>query len=166
VTTAGAARMKPARQGISRNPIGVRRWSGHGSDVRNRPQRHDCPRGLQRPSELADVGPMVAGNGSQTIANELADLLDGAPPVPLLRDRVRVDRREIDRQLERLAEAVRSEVADHRLDKVAGYDLLQAGEAVRCARRNAYPIPLTDQVRLPGSGAAEMATALRAASQR
>jgi hypothetical protein len=86
--------------------------------------------------------------------------------VPLLRDRVRVDRREIDRQLERLAEAVRSEVADHRLDKVAGYDLLQAGEAVRCARWNAYPILLTDQVRLPGSGAAEMATALRAASRR
>jgi hypothetical protein len=108
---------------------------------------------------------MVADDGSEAIASELADLLDGAPRVPLLRDRVRVDRREVDRRLERLAEAVRSEVADHRLEKIVGYDLLQAAEAVRRARRHADPIPLTDQVRLPRSQAFEMARALRVASQ-
>ncbi|MEA2371803.1 MAG: hypothetical protein QOH12_2197 [Solirubrobacteraceae bacterium] len=71
----------------------------------------------------------------------LADLLDNARPVPLLRDRIRVDRREIDRRLDQLVNAVRAEVADHSLDKTAGFDLLQAAEDVRNARIHAYPIP-------------------------
>ncbi len=100
------------------------------------------------------------------MAAVLADLLDNARPVPLLRDRIRVGRREVDRRLDQLVSAVRAEVADHTLDKTAGFDLLQAAEDVREARIHAYPIPLTDQVRLPRARAAEMAASLRAALPR
>ena len=100
------------------------------------------------------------------MAAGLADLLDNARPVPLLRDRIRVGRREVDRRLDQLVSAVRAEVADHSLDKTAGFDLLQAAEDVRDARIHAYPIPLTDQVRLPRARAAEMAASLRAALPR
>ena len=109
---------------------------------------------------------MIGEHESAVMATELADLLDDARRVPLLRDRVRVDRRELDRRLDQLITAVRAEVADHRLDKTAGFDLLQAAEDVRDARMHAYPIPLTDEVRLPRARAAEMAAALRAASPR
>ena len=100
------------------------------------------------------------------MAAGLADLLDNARPVPLLRDRIRVGRREVDRRLDQLVSAVRAEVADHSLDKTAGFDLLQAAEDVREARIHAYPIPLTDQVRRPRARAAEMAASLRAAVPR
>jgi hypothetical protein len=128
-----------------------------------------CPtyrRPLERTGLRTDGGRVIGENGSAAIATGLADLLDNARPVPLLRDRVRVDRREIDRRLDELVNAVRAEVADHSLDKTAGFDLLQTAADVRDARMHAYPIPLTDQIRLPRARAAEMAASLRAASPR
>jgi hypothetical protein len=107
----------------------------------------------------------MAQFGSEVLAIELANLLDSARPVPLLRDRVRVDKSEIVRRTDRLTKAVRVEVADHGLDEAVGVDLLQAADDLRYAASHAYLIPLTDQVRLPRARASEVATALRAAAR-
>jgi len=108
----------------------------------------------------------MAQYGSEVLAVELATLLDRARPVPLLGDRVRVDRREIDRRVARLTKAVEVEVADHGLDRAVGADLVNAADDLRSAASHAHPIPLTDQVRLPRSRASELAGALRAVAQR
>jgi hypothetical protein len=108
----------------------------------------------------------MAQYGSEVLAVELATLLDRARPVPLLRDCVRVERREINARIARLTRAVGVEVADHGLDPAVGSDLVQAAERLRLAAGHAHPIPLTDQVRLPLSRASELASALRSAAQR
>jgi hypothetical protein len=112
-----------------------------------------------------DTALVTSQEGSGVLAMRLADLLENARPVPLLRDRVRVDRREVYRLVETVNESMRSEVADHQLDKAAAYDLMQATNDLREAVTTAYPVPLTDQVRLPRGRAIELAWALRAAAR-
>lgn len=106
----------------------------------------------------------MAQYGSEVLAIELADLLDTARPVPILRDCVRVDRHEIEQRIERLTRAVHVEVADHGLDEAVGSDLVRAADELRYAASHAYPIPLTDQIRLPRARASVVARALRAAT--
>jgi hypothetical protein len=108
----------------------------------------------------------MAQYGSEVLAVELANLLDAARPVPLLRDRVRLGRREVDDRIDQLAKAVRVEVSDHGLDETVGFDLLRAADDLRYAARRAHPIPLSGQVRLPRERASQVATALRDAARR
>jgi hypothetical protein len=107
----------------------------------------------------------MAQYGSEVLAIELANLLDHARPVPLLRDRVRVDKHDILMRVNRLATAVQVEVANHGLERTVGSGLVVAADNLRDEARHAYPIPLTDQVRLPRARAAELASALRSAAQ-
>jgi hypothetical protein len=106
----------------------------------------------------------MAQYGSEVLAIELANLLDTARPVPLLRDCVRVDRHEIDDRIDRLTRAVRVEIADHGLDEEVGSDIVHAADDLRYATSHAYPVPLTDQIRLPRARASSVARALRAAA--
>jgi hypothetical protein len=106
----------------------------------------------------------MAQYGSEVLAIELANLLDTARPVPLLRDCVRVDKHEIDDRLDRLARAVQVEIADHGLDEAVASDIVRAADDLRYAATHAYPIPLTDQIRLPRARASNAARALRAAA--
>jgi hypothetical protein len=106
----------------------------------------------------------MAQYGSEVLAIELANLLDAAHPLPLVRDRVRVDRREIDHRVRRLTKAVEVEVAGFGLDTTVASDLTRAAAGVRDAISDANPIPLTDQVRLPRARAAAAAAALRTAA--
>jgi hypothetical protein len=109
---------------------------------------------------------MVASSDlSGLLAMRLAELFENARRVPLLRDRVRVDKREVYRLVESIQEAVRAEAGDSRLDSTAGSDLHRATTDVQEAVKDAYPVPFTDQVRLPSERVTELANALRAAAR-
>jgi len=108
----------------------------------------------------------MAQYGSEVLAGELANLLDAARPVHLHRDRVRLDRREINHRIERLARAVRVEVADHGLDETIGCELLRAADDLRQAAGHAHPAPLSGRLRLQRTRASEVASALRTAARR
>jgi hypothetical protein len=82
----------------------------------------------------------------------LLDELDGAKPIWFSGGHVRVD-----------LPAVRELVADIREDNPPG-PLVSAAEAIEDAVRNARPVPMTDQVRLPREEVEQLAATLRAAS--
>jgi hypothetical protein len=107
----------------------------------------------------------MAQYGSEVLAIELADLLESARPATLLRDRVRLDRRDVGRRIDRLTRAVKVELVDHDLDETVASDLVRAAYDLRHAVEGARPVPFTDQVRLPWVRACETATALRAATR-
>ena len=79
--------------------------------------------------------------------------------------RVRVDKRDACSLVEQIGERLRSEVASDRVDKAAGFDLLAAADDVRLAIDKAYPVPLTEQVRLSRPQASDLANALRASAR-
>jgi hypothetical protein len=87
----------------------------------------------------------------------LIALLENAPRVPLLRDRVRVDKVEVLKLVDSIAHAT----GTSDIGGTATPGVLAAVESVRDAIRRAYPIPLTDQVRLPVERAAALAANLR-----
>jgi hypothetical protein len=96
-------------------------------------------------------------------ATQLADLLEHAPAMPFVRERVRVGRRDADDLATVLDAEVRDAVDGGRLDKDAGYDVLSVTTRMREDLGNAHPVPLTDQVRVARSGAIDLARALWAA---
>jgi hypothetical protein len=96
-------------------------------------------------------------------ATQLADLLEHAPAMPFMRERVRVGKSDADDLASVLDAEVRDAVDDGRLDKDAGYDVLSVTTRMREDLRNAHPVPLTDQVRVARSEAIDLARALRAA---
>ena len=69
---------------------------------------------------------------------------------------LRVDRTTVIRLVERIENAAGRE------RQANGDDVLQAAEELRNAVGRAYPIPLTNQVRLPRGRAAQIAATLRA----
>ena len=93
-------------------------------------------------------------------AVRLAELLENAPRVPLLRNRVRVDKV----QALQLVDAIADEAGSPADASSATSDLLATVASVRDAVRTAYPIPLTDQVRLPAERATGLAAELRSRS--
>lgn len=107
----------------------------------------------------------MAQYGSEVLALELAAVLDRARPAGLSGDRVRVDKRDVARRIDRLTKAVRVEVAGHGLDETVGSHLVQAADDLRSAAIDGHPLALTGRVRLPRARASEVATALRAATQ-
>jgi hypothetical protein len=94
---------------------------------------------------------------------QLAELFEHARPIPLMRERVRIDKRDADDLAAAIDGEVRDAVDRGTLDKEAGYNVLSATTQMREVLRNAYPVPLTDQVRIPRSQAADLGRALRAA---
>jgi hypothetical protein len=91
-------------------------------------------------------------------AEQLVRLLDGARPMPLMRNRVRVDKADASALLEIILTPGRE---DHSQEGDA--DLIAAALRVREVIRDAYPVPLTDQVRLSTGLVGELTDALRAA---
>jgi hypothetical protein len=106
----------------------------------------------------------MAQYGSEVLALELATVLDRARPAPLSGDRVRVDKREITRRIDRLKKAVRVEVAGHGLDETVAARLVEAADDLRRATAETHALPLTGRARLPRARASEVARALRAAT--
>jgi hypothetical protein len=96
-------------------------------------------------------------------ATKLADLLERAPAMPLMRERVRVDKRDAYDLATVLGAEVRDAVDNGRLGKDAAYDVLSLTMQMQEELRNAHPVPLTDQVRVPRSRASDLAQALRVA---
>jgi hypothetical protein len=92
----------------------------------------------------------------------LVALLENAPRVPLLRGRVRVDKREVLKLADSIDEPPTSQWAD---TSSATSGVTTAIAAVRDAVRSAYPIPFTDQVRLPVEHVAELAAKLRSCAE-
>ena len=82
--------------------------------------------------------------------------------MPLLRGRVRVDKRDVYSLIDTVLDRAHGGREGHQSKSVLSPDLLAAVESVRESIRNAYPVPLTDQVRLPISKTSELARALRA----
>jgi hypothetical protein len=107
----------------------------------------------------------MAQYGSEVLALELASVLDRARPAPLSGDRVHVDKRDVALRIDRLTKAVRVEVANHGLDETVGAHLVKAADDLRFDTIDAHPIHLGARVRLPRARAAEVAAALRAATQ-
>ncbi|MHB8691912.1 MAG: hypothetical protein ACYDHH_11750 [Solirubrobacteraceae bacterium] len=99
-----------------------------------------------------------------TIASELVELFENAPAMPLMHGRVRIDKLRVYRSVDALREALERDQADGRVEKAKGFDILMAADRLRDAVANAYPVPLTDQVRLRAQQAAELARALRIAA--
>jgi hypothetical protein len=84
-------------------------------------------------------------------SRKLLEQLDGAKPIWFSGGHVRVD-----------LTTVQELVADIQEDNPPG-DLVAAAAAVEEALRNARPVPLTDQVRLPREEVEQLAATLRAA---
>jgi hypothetical protein len=76
---------------------------------------------------------------------------------------VRVDKYEVYRLVEAIRESLRSEADAPGVEKANAFDVLMVADEVHEAIMHAYPVPLTDQVRLPRQRAAELAIAFRAA---
>jgi hypothetical protein len=91
-------------------------------------------------------------------AEQLVRILDGACPMPLMRNRVRVDKVDAVALLEIVLTPGRDDQGQENND-----DLIAAALRVRDVLRAAYPVPLTDQVRLSLGLVRELADALRAA---
>jgi hypothetical protein len=81
--------------------------------------------------------------------------------MPLMRNRVRVDKSDADALLAVV-------LTPHHGDgvRVANADLDTAATRLHAALQDAYPVPLTDQVRLPRALVRELVDALRAAANR
>ena len=75
--------------------------------------------------------------------------------MPLMRNRVRVDRQDA----EALIDAIQQAHAETRGDAVTA-----ATETIRVALRDSFPVPLTDQVRIDPARALALAQALRSAA--
>lgn len=88
-------------------------------------------------------------------AAELIRLLDKAPPMPLLRDRVRVDREDAEALIELIIRAPAGETDP----------LTRAAVGVRNALKDAPTVPFTYQVRISPYQAQQLATALRSAPE-
>ena len=84
-------------------------------------------------------------------SRKLLEELDGAKPIWFTGGHVRVD-----------LPSVLEHVSDIREDNQPGA-LVAAAEAVEQAVRNARPVPLTDQVRMPREEVEDLAAKLRAA---
>lgn len=83
--------------------------------------------------------------------------------MPFMRDRVRVDRRDAIDLIDAIVKANPYETrAGPNADNT---DLLGVVEEVRRALAGAYPIPLTDQVRLPPETTQQLARSLREAAR-
>jgi hypothetical protein len=96
-------------------------------------------------------------------ATQLAELFDNAPPMPLMRSQVRVDKRDADGLVAATDTEVRDGVAQGGLSKEMGYDIISATAQMQELLRNSHPVPLTDQVRVSRDRAADLARALRTA---
>jgi hypothetical protein len=107
----------------------------------------------------------MAQYGSEVLALELAAVLEHARPARLSGDRVRVDRRDVARRIDRLTKAVRVEVDGHGLDEAVGSHLVRAADELRSAAIDRHSLGLTGRVSLRRSTASGVATALRAATQ-
>jgi hypothetical protein len=95
--------------------------------------------------------------------HHLVELLEGARPVPFMRNRVRVDRRDAIDLIDAIVKANPYETLVGPNEDNA--ELAGAVEEVRRALARAYPIPLTDQVRLLPERTQELARALREAAR-
>jgi hypothetical protein len=113
------------------------------------------------PKHVTPGRPMSSGD----VARELVDLLEGAKPVPLLRAQIRIDKREVYRLVEVLRKTLTDEQANRSVDDRTAFELLTAAEGLREAAYNAYPVPLTDQVRLHRDRAANFSAAIRKAAR-
>jgi hypothetical protein len=100
-----------------------------------------------------------AGADPRTLAGQLMDLLESARPLPILRQQVRVDKDGV----YDLVAAMRDAAPYGLPRRTALHSLLEAAEAVEDAARNAMPVPLTDDVRLPQARVDELLRGLRAA---
>jgi hypothetical protein len=85
----------------------------------------------------------------------LAALLEQARPMPLMRNRVRVDRKDA----EALIDAIQQAHAGNRGEAVTA-----ATTKIRVALGDSFPVPLTDQVRIDRAQALALAQALRSAA--
>jgi hypothetical protein len=86
---------------------------------------------------------------------ELIRLLDEARPMPLMRDRVRVDREDAEARIELIIRGPADETDP----------LTNAAVAVSDALKKAPPVPLTYQVRIAPHHAQQLAAALRSAPE-
>jgi hypothetical protein len=87
------------------------------------------------------------------LARRLLELLERAPKIRFTGGQVRVDKATVHELVAALREGSGRTSAG----------LLAAAEAVDDAVRDAQPVPLTDQIRLPGERVANLAAQLRAA---
>jgi len=101
------------------------------------------------------------GVESQPPLTRLIQILETAPPVPLLRDRVRVDRVEVLTLVARITSPVNGHRTADEPTPTASPDRAVVLDAVRQAVWSAHRIPLTDQVRMPAAVAAALANRLR-----
>src|SRR3954447_8725366 len=115
-------------------------------------------------SQLRRMGNRAPMQDVRLALNQLAELFDHARPMPLMRDRVRIDKRDTDALAAAIDGEIRDAVERGTLSREAGYNVLSVTTRVRKDLRNAYPVPLTDQVRISRSQAAELGRALRAAA--
>jgi len=98
---------------------------------------------------------------SQPPLARLIQILETAPPVPLLRHRVRIDRVEVLTLVARITSPVNGREPHDEPTPLAGPDAAGVLDAVREAVWSAHPIPLTDQVRLSAAEATALADRLR-----
>ena len=87
---------------------------------------------------------------------QLAALLEQARPIPLMRKRVRVDRRDVETLIDAIQQRRSSDPEDA---------MTAATNNVRDALQQAFPVPLTDQVRIAATEARALAHALLAAAR-
>jgi hypothetical protein len=88
----------------------------------------------------------------------LVELLDRPKPMPVLHDRVRVDKQDAERLIERILRGAQG--ADG-----ASADISEAALSVREELRDAKPVPLTYQVRLRTAACRDLADLMRRAAQ-
>src|SRR4051812_7710399 len=95
-------------------------------------------------------------------ARQLVELFEQARPLPLMRELVRIDKRDADDLAAAIEAGVRDAVDRGTLGKEAGYTVLSVTAQIREVLRNAPPVPLTDQVRVSRSRAHDLVRALLA----
>ena len=105
---------------------------------------------------------MISRPETRALGEELAGILERARPMPLMPNRVCLDRIDV----QRIVGNMRSESelpGSGRVEPAADGGLLRAAQAVEKAVRRGHQVPFTDQVRLSRKRVTELAAALRAA---
>lgn len=98
---------------------------------------------------------------SETPITRLVRILETAPPVPLIRQQVRIDLLEVMKLADYIACPPRAPKEGQASGTGSSAETTAAVDAVRQAVRRAYRIPLTEQVRLPANQAAALLEDLR-----
>jgi hypothetical protein len=109
----------------------------------------------------ADESSVGLNEQTSELVKRLAALFENARRVPLLRDRVRVDKHDALKLIDALSQRSQQELTT----TPASTDLTTVLSELREMLKRAYPIPFTEQVRIPTERANAAAASLHAIAE-